>query len=969
MNQISNKEKIEKLEALNFQALKELLKSLLEKRGFKDVSIVEDCINCYQKGLLHVSSIVFVTFEYRLGGIQNFDYENFAKYIRKIRDKYSANEVYIYSSLTITQGFKDNANQKLVPLKVNYIGRNELINLVDEVFPEYWRHEDLILAKYEKAILSSLDNDNELKKLKLPQENYSKLFNIFIEPSLLRYYEDEKTRTLIQRKYSVSELIGYQHSLIIDGQAGAGKSTLLKQLVKKQIESNSSIKAKKYYPIYLTSIDIFNADFNISNAIRNATADYTEMPLSELVSQYDVQLFIDSIDEFEEEMESILKELSLLESKYKIKFYIASRNADILIRKSTTPLDNFSIKRFDLTQIKLFLNAFFSGDETKTSYLLDAIRENQMLDKMPITPLTLSLISILFEENEFEVPATVSDIFDNFNTLVIGKAVVSSKVELIDTSFKERILSIYALELMKTPGHIPFKKDQFLQFFENYYKGKSLPIKKGTLEDVLLYLLQNTGIIYLKEGNIVQFAHDAYMEYYAALEIFKHRRAEEDCLVENFYDPNWQNSAVFYGGMSKDMPDFLEKIQKKLHDAANFNDYMAGILGAGYILQALYQTDNKLRKNVIFEALELSLKNLQVFKIMAANDIKLFKNYKLPILNLINFVYFYESFNSVTLGEPLRMAFDEVYPEYIKYKDPSLGYNLIELAFTMDSKRINNQEPLEKLVFETPDILKEINLNNLLSFSMTVLGKDRYKEELQELKKASLQLIDVQKEFVALPMEKMRFSAMDTIRQHSNVTLLVEGKTDAVILEVAFMALTGGSMPYWKVNCAGSSEGIGSCEQVAKTLTQTFALWKGNPNDIVIGLFDHDNAGLGAYRGLLYDRDFKEIEHDSVKKHKNANIYGLCIPVPGEMEHYLKSRQVFNFFEIEHYFGYEYLQEHHMLKETELDNIYEIADGTGVKSKFANSLKSETQTSIFRHFVILFEKIDKITGIHINYEY
>ena len=136
------------------------------------------------------------------------------------------------------------------------------------------------------------------------------------------------------------------------------------------------------------------------------------MPLSELVSQYDVQLFIDSIDEFEEEMESILKELSLLESKYKIKFYIASRNADILIRKSTTPLDNFSIKRFDLTQIKLFLNAFFSGDETKTSYLLDAIRENQMLDKMPITPLTLSLISILFEENEFEVPATVSDIFD-----------------------------------------------------------------------------------------------------------------------------------------------------------------------------------------------------------------------------------------------------------------------------------------------------------------------------------------------------------------------------------------------------------------------------------------------------------------------------------------------------------------------------------------------------------------------------
>lgn len=151
------------------------------------------------------------------------------------------------------------------------------------------------------------------------------------------------------------------------------------------------------------------------------------------------------------------------------------------------------------------------------------------------------------------------------------------------------------------------------------------------------------------------------MEYYAALEIFKHKRVAEKELVQNFLDPHWQNVAIFYGGMSKDMPEFLEKVNEKISKGTSVRDYMSAILGAGYLLQALYQTDNKLRKDVIMSALRLSLCNLEVFKMMAADDSRLFKNYNLPILTYINFVYFYEIFNSITLAEPLRIAFEEKY--------------------------------------------------------------------------------------------------------------------------------------------------------------------------------------------------------------------------------------------------------------------------------------------------------------------
>ena len=52
-------------------------------------------------------------------------------------------------------------------------------------------------------MLYNLNQDNDLKKLKFPKENYGKLLNIFIEPRLVRYYEDPKTKTAVQKTYSI----------------------------------------------------------------------------------------------------------------------------------------------------------------------------------------------------------------------------------------------------------------------------------------------------------------------------------------------------------------------------------------------------------------------------------------------------------------------------------------------------------------------------------------------------------------------------------------------------------------------------------------------------------------------------------------------------------------------------------------------------------------------------------------------
>ena len=955
---------IEKIEGLSKEELDDLLVKILSKREFDSIQVLEDCIKAKQKTFLNASAAVFITFPFKLGGTTGIVYKELAQQITAIREKYKANNVFVYSNLTITNGFQNAISNELKTIRMTYIGRDDIIGLVNDIFPEYWRHDDLQLIQYEKAYTDFVANDSDLKKLKFPNDKYAKLLDIFIEPNLVRYYQDIKTNNPVSRKYSIAELIDHSESLIIEGEAGAGKSTLLKKIGVKLVEENTPQSAKKHLPIFITAMEIFDADNNVSNAIRNKMAQYnfTEAPLSEISQQYDVHLLIDSIDELEEKQEAILVELKDLEKKYGIKYYVTTRNGDGLISKVPGKVSTFSIRKFNLTQIKLFLDKFFSGDVGKSSTLLDALRDNQMLDRLPITPLTLSLISILFEETDFEIPATISDIYDNFNTLIIGKAVVSSKIEFVDISFKERVLSIYALQLMETPSHIPLTKDEFINYFKEYFEGKSLPIKKGSLEEVLEYLLHNTGILFLKDGNKVQFTHDSYMEYYAALEIFKHRRDYEDKLVENFYDPNWQNAAVFYAGESKDMPEFLKKIREKMAGTDNITESMAGILGGGYLLQALYQTDNVLRKDVIIEALRLSLHNLRLLKMMAGDDMKLFQNYKLPILTLINFVYFYESFNSITLKEPLRMSFAQKFKEFeeLGKTDMGIGYNLMELAFTLDSKRIRDQKALEQVI-DTPELLHDANLNILANISMDMLGKDRYKEFRNEISKASRSLSDVQRKLIETPMAKLRFTPLDSIQKPAKVKLLVEGKTDPLVLEWAYMTLTEGKVPYWSINKAGRNEEIGSADELRKTLEQSYAIWKSEPDCIIIGIFDHDMTGLKSY-GELDKHSFEEVTPNMLKKHKDGNIYGLVIPVPGEMDVYLQDKQEFNFFELEHYMGLEFLKD--VIRETAIPGVYEI---TGDKMALAKRIRKETSPKAFAMFTLLLQEIDQLAGVKIDY--
>jgi len=953
--------KIDKIEQLDFTSFKRTMSNLISRLDYKDVEIMDSVILSTQKSPLSFERYLFILFTQRLSG--NVNINEIKEKILVCQKKNIANVLFLVSQYNISSGFEHSISKEFPNTKLHFIGRDRLIQLLDDNYSDFWKHEDLMLLEYEKQFNINASEETDLKRLKIFNDKYQKLLDIYIEPRIYYFHENKATRTPVRKVVNLEDLSKDNTPMIISGGAGAGKSTLLKKMGLRLIEENSKNIDVKNVPIFLTALEIYENDYKISQlATKKVESHFQSIDLRKFWETYRIVILIDSIDELDDEKQKdILKELHKLSEKFNIRYVIGTRNSDRLISiLEKNNFNKYSIDRFNSEQVKKFVSKFFMGEIKKAENLIDALKENRIIEKLPITPLSLSLISILYEENNLEIPATIADIYDNFNSLIIGRSTVTSRIEFIDISFKERILSLYALHLLERQQHTPLSKEEFYTFFEEYFEGKTLPIKKGTLEEVLNYLIANTGVLILKDNKWVQFSHDSYMEFYGAVEIFKHQRDKEDLLVENFFENNWQNTSIFYAGKSKDMPKFLSKIIDKLKSAKLIYQYFSGVLGCGYLLQALYQTDNKLRKDAVIEALEMNSKANDVLMKLAADNFVLFKNFKIPILQIMGLMYFHETFNSITIKEPLKQAFEDTFSKYINSKEYTHGFKAIELALTLDSRRINEPDALERIL-ENDIFFKDPMLYTILDFSFETFNNERYKKMKTDIRKDFFpKLSEAVKKIAELPASRLRFTNFDTT-SFSKVKIIVEGKTDAEIIEHAYFILTGGTLPYWKIIPSGNLDSGGASE-VAKALSNCSKVL--DDGDFLLGLFDHDAKGLQEFRGLK-SNIFDNYKNDTVRKHINSNIFAIVIPVTGEMCHYIKKEQSFNFFEIEHYFGFELLHSNGIIENTEIPEIVKIKDSK--KKEFSKFIRTQTDRNLFLNFIELFEIIDKITGVEIDY--
>lgn len=959
----------------DIQSLVTLVFKICEKLGLKDVKVIDEYIvSATEESALGNRTYKIICTLSALGGKVEL-----IKELIKDNAGHNDNIIVVSSNKSkISRYFKEWLKDEIGTNKIQYWDETELVKLIDKYLPEYWGHNDLFLKTFEDSFLNNLGSNAELQQVLKLDKKFEELLNIFIEPKIFHFKEDKKTNRLVRVKFRLEQYLN-GGNYFLSGNAGTGKTTLLKEIGKLAIAKNDTT-VDKLLPIRLKTSLIANSNYSVNSAIEYEIKTLIgEENIGKVFNDYRVLLLIDSIDEFEaEKQKNIFSELNGLVENNELNFVLATRNYENLTKDCEICAHvNTRLSNFDLHQVKQYLTTFFKRDLKKSEDLWDSLLDNKILERIPPTPLTISLVSILYEEKGYEVPATITDVYDNFNTFLLGRLNVNSNLDFLKINVKEKILSMYALQIIQTPNRKRKKKQEFIEYIIDYFKGQSITIEANVIPELVKGMTDGTGVLYLDEQGYVTYQHDHFMEYYASREIFNQedRAILERQIIENFTEYNWQNTAIFYTGRTKDMKNFLDSLVERVYRYNLLHEQLLAVSGLGYVLQSLWMTNSQNRKKAVIAALELIIKADAGVKQLAEQKFPFFKGIKDTDIAVANLAWFYFHFNSLTLRDPLQLAFDDLHNSIKELEGTVFErdkitrlYQLFCIAATLNTGRVNDTSKLD-ILFDEDKLLTIPLFVYLFDEAIDVLeysneAKLRRDYKLESKKKKYTRSIRF---YLEHPSEELRHTTFEKLNPIKNVELYTEGKTDASIISHAFRVLTMGEEPYWSITAIENIQGAkaGGAQQLA---TRLKVLAEQIESDLdkkktVIGIFDNDSKGFQEFNGL--PRSFKAV-NNILKKVDGMNVFAMLLPIPEEecFQVYHQEKQAFKFFEIEHYFAKEILEEQKMITETAISGVFEI---TGDKSDFIEYILNLNKKSAFNHFVTFFAELDAICGEEINY--
>lgn len=555
---------------------------------------------------------------------------------------------------------------------------------------------------------------------------------------------------------------------IIVGESGSGKTTLFKQISNNIIYENSIRNNYEFYPIILKFIDLKKSNFNVKNAIieyfTKEIFKNFHFKVDEMLLKKNYILFIDALDEIgdKESKERSLEEIKKFSAENpEVQIVCSSRNSDSLLGMCRNlDFKYYEINGISLQQAETFLGRYFEDDTIKCKRLVKSLKDSRILDKLPKTPLTLTLLTSLFDENGYEIPATISDLYKYFVEILLNKNVKESHLDLLKVGIHRSVLSFIA-------EYLHFKKLKSIDKNELVIKISEFAKERGHKYDVneLIYdLIQNINILVENDRGDIEFKHLSFQEYFTAFQYYSTTPNGKYNFINNFNDVWWQNVAIFYAGMTKDSPELIDEILN-LAIPNEFHEYLINMGGLGHLIQALYNTPMKDRLKVI----NSNIKNInKALKFIIETDedkyfdVKSFLHTSYGANKIL--AYWYEfHHSSITLKEPLEALFNDMINELKENK--------------FHSKEI--KKDFEYSTYLVTATLQNIEFDDFEKYNilLNLLEKDNYIVQGLIVSDSNTKLRELTKEDKrrkSIKRFEQRLSFLDGIKITDNVNLSIK---------------------------------------------------------------------------------------------------------------------------------------------------------------------------------------------------
>lgn len=323
-----------------------------------------------------------------------------------------------------------------------------------------------------------------------------------------------------------------------------------------------------------------------------------------------------------------------------------------------------------MQQAESFLGRYFEEDSVKCKRLVKSLKDSRILDKLPKTPLTLTLLTSLFDENGYEIPATISDLYKYFIEILLNKNIKENHLDLLKVGIHRSVLS-YIAEYLHVNKIKSISRHDLVIKISEFAKERG---HRYDVSELIEDLIQNINILVENDRGEIEFKHLSFQEYFTAYQYYSTAPNGKENFIKNFNDIWWQSVGIFYAGMTKDSPELIDEILTS-SIPTEFYEYLINMAGLGYLIQALYNTPMKDRLRVINYNLH-NINNALKFIVNTTDDkyfeIQSFLHTSYGANKIL--AYWYEfHHSSITLKEPLENLFEEMIAQLKENKFDSLA--------------------------------------------------------------------------------------------------------------------------------------------------------------------------------------------------------------------------------------------------------------------------------------------------------
>jgi hypothetical protein len=521
------------------------------------------------------------------------------------REKRKPDCVILCASGKINKAAREHIQAEINDTRLAFMGADEVINELDEHYPEYWYgieadkfpyyqrlKEDL--ARQSETVSIVEQSDAGLAVCPITDESFVQLYLNRMTTVEKKVGRETETVPDVEEIPIYGVLKGKPRLVMITGDAGSGKSTSLRRLAYSVATKALKDESASMVPVMMRCTEVEKSPHRLIEQAADATSRFTpdrgaSFNATDLAAGL-VVILLDALDEVssDEGRAGVIRKVKEFHQTHPTCLVVVTSRRTPFVKETSelTGFTTYQISSFSMEQAERLVTTIVRDKALPAVDMNETLRRIRDVHGVELNPLLVTIFVAISDYNRQDIPANITELFKKYTEMMLGRwDKQKGLAQQIHAPIKDFLLRSLAY-LMHTRGDVSIPVAECRALFERELASRD---HRADVEVLFHEIVYRSGLLRIV-GEDIEFRHMLLQEFFAGRAI-----PSAEHLTGLVSQPWWTKAIVFYFGENPDKCDSINGLLGRIPTADPVGVYTAAT-AVGLATQACYlsKVDDKL---------------------------------------------------------------------------------------------------------------------------------------------------------------------------------------------------------------------------------------------------------------------------------------------------------------------------------------------------------------------------------------